>query len=315
METLCCKRELCYMEIGYIYLYKNGLEDIVSLKIVFGNREEIEVLNQELPVFASNYIEKGYSIIRYMQNVIYNKGMLKLGQYDRLSCYIAKDIDQNTGRRLMSRYQELQNNYMLSEIYNDYPDELGPNYDYFIKLDISGIDLLIREKLNTLTEKEKDMFERFRNFNLFRLLLISHKDDVINCGNSGSILITKNQYIKSTNRRQRRELQFRAICSQLYPGLNMQGKEVSDLLNETGDVFIRVIKETIIVELPLEIDLNSYQRQKLFQFCDEVSSIEEQSNQKIAVYSSLSYSEEDPTIEYFRQVLEGALLLHKKIGL
>ena len=177
-----------------------------------------------------------------------------------------------------------------SSIFNRTTYSYGKGYESIRKKPIIStiddtseiLDIFLREKEGKLDQKEQEMLEKYRDFELKRLLTSSEdvKKYPINNDNSCVYIITPENTIGVTLRNVRHLWQARDAFSNMYFEKYIETSK--DLLSKDeaekyNSIIIELSTTSGVPILPwLPKTINSFQYQELIKFCDELAKIKEE---------------------------------------
>lgn len=251
------------IEIGNIVLIKNGQKIIRPLVSSQVNLIKIKMEIND-PNFCFQEVQEGYNVIILLQpfNKLFTE--IKIVDVSTIKLMIAPKLLQCDADMIQSIIKTEEINCQFYSILN-----YQQNYDYDFTTSIDQeqdlltiSDYFIREKLNQLSEKETEMFQKYRIFNLKEILVDNlQRKYPINHRNAGIIHITDSNIICRSLKRKSHEKDMLYILSQLYPNQSFQDLNINAIVRTTNDIMIRLDQNYIFIWLPEKI--NTYQKMQL----------------------------------------------------
>lgn len=220
------------------------------------------------------YLDDGYSIIKVANLYNVNNTSCDLADAKKVTCMVSYNINKNVRNNINKTILEIEQEIEKVEkkeiiIENFIIGDLGKNYDKYSGPDkrnhtksVDALDYFLREKTNELTEDEKVMFKKYREFNLEDLLTIDYKSIYpINNSNSGVIIITEDKTVSSTCKKDQHGLEIIDITNVLHPNLDTKKMNVNERVNATSDICVQIFTGDMIINLP--DNMNEYQIDQL----------------------------------------------------
>lgn len=282
METL--------IEFGYDYFIKDG--KVAQRKLHTNKTELIRIANSlsyscTIPILAleeqkhlnamtsqddyfkiyKDFLESNYTVIRIAYSFYFkfndNKQIEKIQFYDKgIYAYVPIEMSKESYNKIMKIFnKEVQNtNSRNLYIYNVISHNSELDYDYLSSVQINrnyhiseSLDVLLREKINCLTEEEKVMLNEYRDYDLKSILTVNYLDKKISHGNAGSIVITPNSTQERTIKKHQHGSEIR--WSLYKEGLIDFDNDdcIWDLSEKTNSIIIQLcLGEAILWLNPLE---------------------------------------------------------------
>lgn len=216
------------IEFGRVYLIK---DDEITSKVLHTNEQQLNEMNVNRIAnsiiagptaleengtlnFLGEYkkfLDQGYSVIRVADTfqLRYDENGLVSYGVDGKDMYmmISQNISMESYDKITSTVRLLTDSFNMEKqyIYNIHKHDSGNDYDY---LDYGQtnpnysmsekLDILLREKLNRLTQEEQKMMDEYRNYDLKAILTSDHLSAKINNGDAGIIVITSDKTFEKT---------------------------------------------------------------------------------------------------------------------
>ena len=276
---------------------KNKLKEkyfIIGEENLTNQIDNNEIKDQKnLVIFIPNDIDS--KLVQYVYEFIKEKEKNK--EYKIKKIYNIRDNDYDTYEftfyNFLTRMKKLYQceNYFMDNSQIQNLKEKNYSIEKLLKeeLSVSEVFLLfVNEKLNKLTNIQKELFNHYRNFNLENLLFIDEDLNFsLNNGNAGAITIFPNDILKSNVSKKYHENEFRKHLK----SKNIDDKSINNKMKEIANkyqiCFIRVCTGYFIIECPDK--MNEYQQNELLKLLKEVRNLEKKYLQKVEVIFKDNY--------------------------
>lgn len=275
--------------IGEVYFYKNGqrfsekiyisAEKLNKIKVLYNNSrfatygdEESELLIDTVDVekVYSRYLDDGYSILRYSKKINITDEEVTITDKYCLECCIADTIDQTTAQILERDYKSVSNSELVEDNYFKVLQQRdGIKYfDYQFKDPVNTIEYFLKEKTNNLTDEERIMFDKYRNYNLEEILAGDFTGVPVQHYNGGVIIISDNDIFKSSCKGYQHNLEFNVYFDNANLNINCSKCNMFEMIGLTKYIFVQLAKNCMTFWIPQNI--NKHQLEQLEMLRDEV---------------------------------------------
>ena len=216
------------IEFGRVYLIK---DDEIIPRVLHTNEKQLNGMNANRIAnsiiagptaleengtsnFLDEYIDfldQGYSVIRVADTfqLRYDENGLVSYDVDGKDMYImiSQNINMESYDMINSTVRLLTDSFHIEKqyIYNIHNHDSMNDYDYLdygqTNPDYSmseKLDVLLREKLNRLTQEEQKMMDEYRDYDLKAILTSDHLSAKINNGDAGVVVITPDKTFEKT---------------------------------------------------------------------------------------------------------------------
>lgn len=309
------------MNTGKTYLFKDGKVIFINLTMSEDDVEKACVdiktrtiiplvsseersLNDSISPVNTNpidiyrqYIDIGYSVIRYIKpfDIDYERATLTL--VPKCDCVIALNITDLDAYNIQGVFEMLEPKKAFDKgcLYNvskNIFDKL--DYDYYDPSENRGIfsseilPYFLKEKTGKLSDEEKKVIHKYRDFNLENLLIEDiPKENKLNNDNLGVIIITtENMYFSTCKKRQHRK-EIDMIFDYLRPDIDMK-MSIQDLVDETRSVVIQVSKGELAITFPKH--LKNYQINQMKNLLEIIRQLNIKTKENIVLSASESFN-------------------------
>lgn len=320
-------------EIGYLYILKDGkvsyssltllkseIQKIIASRIYNGivcgvtSVEERDMLNSNSSYFLSSetvyseLIKKGYSVIKVSNLFKIDSDFSNTGRSD-VECFISKKINKADRDNINSLLSQIKDdNINEYSLYNYYNGEYGNDFDFNYTKNKGKyekvLDCFLREKTNELSDEERKMFDKYRNFDLEDLLTESNTKYSVNNANAGVIVISNSNIYKSTVKKQQHGEEVIYIYNYINKEYanELKNKPIEDVVLDSSSVIIQVNLNELIVWMPTI--RSEFQNSELQKISEIVSKINSLSDKKVCIYSNVCGNDiEYNTLESFNDLI------------
>lgn len=245
--------------------------------------------NTYLKVYKQ-FLEDDYTVIRVDNNfyvdVDDNNKITNITYADKkINTFVPLNVDQKSSELIMKIYNlavkdtDIYNRY----IYNVTNHNGELDYDYLSYSQLNSnysmsdyLDVLLREKTNSLTEEEIVMFDEYRNYDLKSILTKNYLDKKISHLNAGTIVITPNNTQERTSKKMQHGDE---ICWSLYKdGLISYDDHNSlwELSEKTNSIIIQLCLGEAIIWLNPNEKRTPYQQMELNRIIHSIENIKKE---------------------------------------
>ncbi len=282
------------ISLGKVYFIKNGktlIEEatvskenlarqkvpVLSRRATLYNDRELFTNEKSLTDIYKQFIDDNYTIIRALHPGISDMGKINILPEHDISIYIPykpnlKDIDNV--KEVLDTYKEEKE--IAFKIYNDCKSDYDL-YDYGYNYSdnqrsVSGIcEYFYKEKLSMLNPYEKEMFNKYRNFDLNGLVLEDYYKYVLNNRNTAVIIITPAEIIKKTVIKSFHKREILASLRDFYQiDPNLSYNELASDYN----LIVGFITKGVI-GVYVDVNINEFQQEALKSFVDDVNEVKQ----------------------------------------
>lgn len=285
--------------IGNLYYIKNGkieckemlLSDI-NLKIqketasngaikLYSDDEMTKVGKKDFHLYDEE-LSNNITVVRKANKAINDLGDILILEDFYIDIYIPKNVnilDFNALDNILKSLDRDKNLFGITNIRNDDFDFYDWSYNRFITdSDVSLIcKYYYKEKLGMLNEEEKEMFSKYRNFDIEKLILEDFGRYPLNNNNIGIIMLTENKNIKKAGIKSNHKNE---VISEIQKLGNLpKNLNYIDLVNLYNLVLILVTKDSIIGYV--NGNINDYQKILLEEIINEIKGLKLKRNDLI----------------------------------
>ncbi len=222
--------------------------------------------NKDLEKVYKRSIEQGFSVIRYIKNIEFSDGKILLNNQYSLQGVISDKIDKKTAKMFKRDLATITSKFDITDGY--FKIKQVDYYDYIDNDILNKLDYFLKEKTDSLSNKEKVMFDKYRNFDLETLLTDdSLQKNPINNSNGGVMVISQNDSFNSTCKGFQHGYDIKNYYERKFK-TNVDEKSIYDLVKDFNDIIIQVALNELIIWLPEKI--NEYQMAGLKNLLEQV---------------------------------------------
>ena len=242
--------------------------------------KEIESGSEDISDIYKDILDDNCTIVRAFNKAVSSMGEVTLlDDYD-VDIYIPikpSMMDIKPLKEILSNYNP--NNSTITNFHDNYYDFYSYIYNYSSnKRNLSEIcEYYYKEKNLILNDNEKEMFDKYRNFNMPSLVLEDYSKYTLNNRNTGIVIIMPELTVKRTVTKSFHKRECLDILKKFYAVNN--NSTYIDLVNDYNLIIGIITEDTISAYV--SNDINDYQLDKLSSFIKDTYDIKSLKNDLI----------------------------------
>jgi hypothetical protein len=259
-----------YGSNGKIVFKSTDLETrLVSETMEVSEDEAMQMLNFK---GYEALLDSGYSIVKLTQGK----------DETNLQFFLGTEVSNEIYNKIIQIQDKLEKGVSFIEIYNRVKkgEKLETEFvssriskQEFSKM-YNTLRIFIADKNNELSEYDAEILERFRKFDLKRIISTETSKDDINVRNSGVILITPTEFVGSTNRQEIHTTQFETLIKERYYNSFKEEDFLDKMASKFNCILVYLSNEgylPIILYKPEKI--TSFQYEKLRELIEQIDKL------------------------------------------
>lgn len=277
--------------IGNLYYIKNGKIECKEMLLSDKNLkvQKVNGNNGAIKLYSDDEMNKvgkkdfhlydeelsnNITVVRKVNKAMNDLGDIIILEDFYVDIYIPKNVtilDFNALDNVLKQFDRDKNLFGITNIRDNDFDFYDWNYNRFMTdSDVSLIcSYYYREKLGLLNEEEKEMFSKYRTFDIKKLILDDFRRYPLNNNNIGIILLTENKNIEKTGIKSNHKNE---IISEIQKLGNLpKNLNYINLVNLYNLVLILISKDSIIGYV--NGNINDYQKMLLWKIINEIEEL------------------------------------------